>query len=138
MAAEKLGHSSATHAARYSSEEIGQEEKLYNMYHSGIGDTSYIVLQDQEFLTSRHLQETLSVRFPNHTAPVAYLSKAQQEIVEYLHGAPTTENQKHCLGLLATGEGKSETYLLPTVARAHLCHRSKMIIHVAPYGFLTG
>ena len=142
QAAEKLGHSSSTHAARYSSEEIGSEEQLYNKYHFGIGDTSHRILQDQEFLSKRILQETLTVRFPslanNNNGPVEYLSKGQQEVVEYLHGAPTTGNLQHCLGLLAAGDGKSEMYLLPTLARAYCHHRSKTIVYVGPYGFLTG
>ena len=144
QAAEKLGHSSATHASRYSSEEIGSEENGYNKYHLGIGDTSHLILQDQEFLSKWMLQETLRVQFPsmantshnNGGGPVTYLSKGQQDVVEYLHGAPTTNSRTHCFGLLATGDGKSETYLLPTLARAYFHHCSKTIVHVSPYSFL--
>ena len=136
-AVEKLGHSSSTHADRYATEEVGNEENLYDKYHLGIGDMSHLVLQDKEFLTPTILQETLRVRFPG-SGSVRYLSKQQQEMVEYLHGAPTTVSCTHFLGLLATGDGKSEIYLLPTLARAVFHHRSKTILHVSPYSFLAG
>jgi hypothetical protein len=57
--------------------------------------------------------------------------------VEFAYGRGSSE-QKHCLGLLSPGEGKSEVFIIPTIARRLANKKSKTIIHVSPYSFLAG
>jgi superfamily II DNA/RNA helicase len=45
---------------------------------------------------------------------------------------------RRCLGLLAPGDGKSESYIIPTIARHLANQRHKTIIHISPYSFLAG
>jgi hypothetical protein len=48
------------------------------------------------------------------------------------------DEKKHCMGLLPPGEGKSECFLIPSIARHIANQQSKTIIHVSPYSFLAG
>jgi hypothetical protein len=78
-------------------------------------------------------------RYPHAAQSVVlgtkYLSLGQKELVEFGYGGCEDFNQ-HCLGLLPPGEGKSETYLIPTIARRMASQQPRMIIHVSPYSFL--
>jgi superfamily II DNA helicase RecQ len=61
---------------------------------------------------------------------------SQKELVEFGYGHEA--GKRHCLGLLSPGSGKSEVYLVPTIARMLAKKSPKLIIHVSPYSFLTG
>jgi hypothetical protein len=50
-AAEKMGHSFATHLNTYSSYLVGGQENLYNLYHSAIGNTSHTLKSKVEVLS---------------------------------------------------------------------------------------
>ena len=133
MGSEMMGHSAATHKLKYSNLKLGskQQEAHFNRYHLAIGDTSHAAVQDKETLSCVHLQ--VAVR---HRHGQEYQSVAQKELVEARYRTPTSPT--HCLGLLAPGEGKSEVYILPTLARILMNLLSKTIVYVAPYNFLTG
>jgi hypothetical protein len=139
VGAEKMGHSMGTHAIKYSSQRIGTDESHFNKYHAAIGDTSYNKKNTQERLSLSHIRLAMESRYPHAASSVLgtkYLSLGQKELVEFGYGGCEDCNQ-HCLGLLPPGEGKSETYLIPTIARRMASHQPKMIIHVSPYSFLA-
>jgi superfamily II DNA helicase RecQ len=142
MAASKMGHSKMTHSMAYSSKRVGGEESHFNAYHFAIGDTSYNMSKLQSStLSLGDIRMAMSLRHAN-TAELNghnYLSPQQKELVEFGHGQidTTAQKQQHCFGLLAPGEGKSEVYIIPTIARQIGNQRSKMIIHVSPYNFLS-
>ena len=134
IGAKKMGHSATTHALKYSNVQVGEEEEHYNKYHSGIGDRSHATLLDKDHLSCHHLQKAMMLRHNQ-----GYMSEAQKELVESMYrmihaGGP----YMHYLGLLAPGEGKSEVYIIPTLARILSNHLHKTILHVSPYLFLAG
>jgi hypothetical protein len=136
-----MGHSMGTHAIRYSSQRIGIDESHFNKYHAAIGDLSYNKKNSQERLSLSHIRIAMESRYPHSCPPsivlgTKYLSLGQKELVEFAYGGSDDCNQ-HCLGLLPPGEGKSETYLIPTIARRMANHEPRMIIHVSPYSFLA-
>jgi superfamily II DNA helicase RecQ len=135
--AEKMGHSVETHKKKYASLLVGLEESHFDSYHFAIGDTSFDVRRNQRLLSVADLRQAMSCRYPTSTltATGKYLSVAQKELVEFGYRQETA--RKHCLGLLAPGSGKSEVYLIPTIARRLAKKSAKLIIHVSPYKFLT-
>jgi hypothetical protein len=137
-AAEKMGHSMTTHANKYASQKVGVEESHFDSYHFAIGDTSFDVRRSQTFVTIADLRQAIRCRYPTSTlsATANYLSLSQKELVEF--GYCQDSERRHCLGLLSPGSGKSEVYLVPTIARKLAKKIPKMIIHVSPYSFLTG
>jgi hypothetical protein len=141
MAASKMGHSKMTHSMVYSSQRFGGEESHFNAYHFAIGDTSYDMSKLQSStLSLGDIRMAMSLRYPSAKSSNGhnYLSPQQKELVEFGYGHDnTTRKQQHCFGLLAPGEGKSEVYIIPTIARRIGNQRSKMIIHVSPYNFLS-
>lgn len=139
IGASKMGHSMLTHALAYSSERLG-DESHFNAYHFAIGDTSYQLTKFKDnTLSLGHIRAAMNLRFPNAMSPDghSYLSLQQKELVEFAYG-PGSSNQQHCLGLLSPGDGKSESYIIPTIARQLANQRKKTIIHVSPYSFLAG
>ena len=140
IGASKMGHSSSTHASTYSSERVGSDEAHFNAYHFAIGDTSYHHLKCQKSMLSlSDLRSAMCLRYPFSISPHGnnYLSLQQKELVEFGYGSGSSQVQ-HCLGLLAPGDGKSECYIIPTIARHMANHKSKTIIHISPYSFLAG
>jgi hypothetical protein len=141
MAASKMGHSKMTHSMVYSSKRFGGEESHFNAYHFAIGDTSYEMSKLQSStLSLGDIRMAMSLRYPSAKSPDGhnYLSPQQKELVEFGYGHDdTTQKRQHCFGLLSPGEGKSEVYIIPTIARRIGNQRSKMIIHVSPYNFLS-
>jgi DEAD/DEAH box helicase len=138
LAAEKMGHSVSTHSTKYSSERTG-DESYFNSYHSALGETSFQVISDPNELSLFHIREAVQHRYPTSNAgDSAYLSMQQEELVEFGYGFSSQQEKKHCLGLMAPGEGKSECYIIPTIARHYANKKNKMIIHVSPYMFLAG
>jgi hypothetical protein len=131
IAASKMGHSSYTHATTYSSEGVGIEEMHFNCYHFALGDTSYQESKKKESLSLADLRAAMRLRYPG-TKPIDghnYLSLQQKELVEF--GYSSTKGQ-HCLGLLAPGGGKSDCYIIPTIARKIANQDCRTIIHVSP------
>jgi hypothetical protein len=89
-------------------------------------------------LSLADLRQAIQLRHPNcaSTASGIYLSVSQKELVEF--GYTPEMGSRHCLGFLPPGSGKSEVYLIPTIARQLSRRTKKLIIHVSPYSFLTG
>jgi superfamily II DNA helicase RecQ len=85
------------------------------------------------------LRAAMQLRHPTtmSTDGTNYLSLQQKELVEFGYGSGSCKKQ-HCLGLLAPGDGKSECYIIPTIARHFANHNCKTIIHISPYNFLAG
>lgn len=143
VAAQKMGHSSLTHALAYSSLQLGSEESHFDAYHFAIGDTSYEVSKFVAKLSLSDLRTAMRLRYPNPTSQSPskshehYLSVQQKELVEFGYGSVSSKPQ-HCLALLAPGEGKSECYIIPTIARILANQSSKTIIHISPFRFLAG
>ena len=139
IGASKMGHSTYTHATTYSTERVGSEEAHFDAYHSAIGDTSYQFLKCESTLSLSDLRSAMQLRFPKTWSSDghSYLSLQQKELVEFGYG-PGSNKKKHCLGLLAPGDGKSESYIIPTIARTLANLECKTIIHVSPYSFLAG
>jgi hypothetical protein len=139
IGAEKMGHSLATHGNKYASQRVGFDECHFEAYHFAIGDISYNILKNKtrSMLSLGDIRQAMRLRYPNSdSARGQYLSLQQKELVEFGYG-PGSSTDEHCLGLLAPGDGKSETYLIPTIARRLANKGSKMIIHVSPYSFLA-
>ncbi|KAI2498080.1 hypothetical protein MHU86_16390 [Fragilaria crotonensis] len=113
-----MGHSTFTHASTYSSERVGSEEAHFNAYHFALGDTSYGFSRCQNILSLANLRSAMQLRYPTSSTPEGhnYLSLQQKELVEFGYGMTFTKPQ-HCVALLAPGEGKSECYIIPTIAR---------------------
>ena len=141
MGASKMGHSSLTHAIAYSSHQLGSEEAHFDAYHFAIGDTSYEVAKFMTDLSLADLRAAMRLRYPTSQSPTKshdnYLSLQQKELVEFGYGSSFSKPQ-HCLTLLAPGEGKSECYIIPTIARLLANQSSKTIIHISPFRFLAG
>ncbi|KAI2503192.1 hypothetical protein MHU86_11295 [Fragilaria crotonensis] len=133
-----MGHSTFTHASTYSSERVGSEEAHFNAYHFALGDTSYGFSRCQNILSLANLRSAMQLRYPTSSTPEGhnYLSLQQKELVEFGYGMTFTKPQ-HCVALLAPGEGKSECYIIPTIARVLANQSTKTIIHVSPYRFLA-
>jgi DEAD/DEAH box helicase len=143
VAASKMGHSKMTHGVAYSSKRLGAEESHFNAYHFAIGDTSYQMSNLQSCkLSLGDIRMAMSLRYPKASISsnvYNYLSPQQKELVEFGYGGDndSLRKQQHCFGLLAPGEGKSEVFIVPTIARRIGNQQSKMIIHVSPYNFLA-
>ncbi|KAI2489103.1 hypothetical protein MHU86_25492 [Fragilaria crotonensis] len=133
-----MGHSTFTHASTYSSERVGSEEAHFNAYHFALGDTSYGFSRCQNILSLANLRSAMQLRYPTSSTPEGhnYLSLQQKELVEFGYGMTFTKPQ-HCVALLAPGEGKSECYIIPTIAQGLANQSTKTIIHVSPYRFLA-
>ena len=119
MGASKFGHSVKTHDNVYSSTRYGGVESHFNSYHFSIGDTSYEMPQLQSTtLSLGDIRAAMSLRYPKSISPDGhcYLSVNQKELVEFGHGHGSAGKQQHCFGLLSPGEGKSECYVIPTIA----------------------
>ena len=142
MGASKMGHSALTHSTAYSSQQVGSEEAHFNAYHFAIGDTSYQISKFLMRLSLSDLRNAVRLRFPNLVSPSNghdhYLSVQQKELVEFGYSAEFNNKPQHCIALLAPGEGKSESYIIPTIARNLANHKSKTIIHISPFRFLAG
>jgi hypothetical protein len=119
---------------------VGAEEAHFDAYHSAIGDTSYRQLQLRTTLSLADLRAAMQLRYPSSVSPEGhnYLSLQQKDLVEFGYGSGASSKVQHCLGLLAPGDGKSECYIIPTIARFLANQRRKTIIHISPYGFLSG
>ena len=142
VGASKFGHSVKTHDKVYASDRFGGAESHFNAYHFAIGDTSFDMSQIQSTtLSLGDIRSAMSLRYPKSLSSshggTSYLSATQKELVEFGHGHGSPGKQQHCFGLLAPGEGKSESYIIPTIARRLGNQRSQMIIHVSPYNFLA-
>ena len=140
MAASKMGHSKMTHGLAYSSERLGGDEAHFNVYHFAIGDTSYEMSKlRSNTLSLGDIRTAMSIRYPNARSSDGhnYLSLQQKELVEFAYGHEFRGKPQHCLCLLAPGEGKSESYIIPTIARHLGNQKSQTIIHVSPYNFLA-
>ena len=127
MAASKMGHSKMTHGLAYSSERLGGDEAHFNVYHFAIGDTSYEMSKLRfNTLSMGDIRTAMSIRYPNARSSDGhnYLSLQQKELVEFAYGHEFRGKPQHCLCLLAPGEGKSESYIIPTIAR-HLGNQKK-------------
>jgi Helicase conserved C-terminal domain len=133
----KMGHSKYTHARVYSSEMVDQEESHYNAYHFAIGDTSYQYRVCQSSVSLVNIRSAMQLRYPTSLSIDGhnYLSLQQKELVELGYGCCKPQ---HCIGLLAPGGGKSDCFIIPTIARDIANLDCKMIIHVSPYRFLAG
>ena len=68
MGSSKMGHSSNTHAATYSSERVGVDESHFKSYHMAIGDTSYDIAKNQCALSLVHIRQAMRLRHPNSIA----------------------------------------------------------------------
>jgi hypothetical protein len=139
VAASKFGHSERTHAVSYASQRHGCDEAYFNSFHFAIGDTSYNIANLQSsVLALGDIRSAMNLRYPNSVSAEGhkYLSIQQKELVEFAY-APSSNNPVHCFGLLAPGQGKSESYIIPTIAQRLANQKSKMIIHVSPYSFLA-
>jgi hypothetical protein len=139
VAASKFGHSERTHAVSYASQRYGGAETHFNAFHFAIGDTSYNLVNFQSSaLSLGDIRSAMNLRYPNSVSAEGhkYLSIQQKELVEFAY-APSSNNPLHCFGLLAPGQGKSESYIIPTIARQMANQKAKMIIHVSPYSFLA-
>jgi hypothetical protein len=64
------------------------------------------------------------------------LSIAQKELVEF--GRGHKDSKMRCFCLLASGQGKFMSHILPTIARCIAEKEAKLIIHISPYTFLAG
>ena len=141
VGASKMGHTSQTHAITYSSQQVGSEEAHFNAYHFAIGDTSYEISKSTTKLSIADLRKAMQLRYPTAQSPSKghghYLSVQQKELVEFGYSADFNNKAQHCLALLAPGEGKSECYIIPTIARHLANQKSKTIIHVSPFRFLA-
>ena len=139
VGASKMGHSTGTHATTYSSKRVGSEESHFDAYHFAIGDTSHQVLKCPTMLSLADLRSAMQLRHPTSVSTLGhnYISLQQKELVEFGYGSVLCKKQ-HCLGLLAPGEGKSESYIIPTIARHIANQKCKSIIHISPYNFLAG
>ena len=94
----------------------------------------------QNKLSLGDIRMAMSLRYPKamSTDGHNYLSPQQKELVEFGYGHNDLEvKQKHCFGLLAPGEGKSEVFIIPTIARRMANQCTKMIIHISPFNFLA-
>ena len=93
-------------------------------------------------LSLADLRNAVRLRYPSPVCPSNghdhYLSVQQKELVEFGYTAEFNSKPHHCLALLAPGEGKSESYIVPTIARLLANHKSKTIIHISPFRFLAG
>jgi len=139
VAASKFGHSERTHAVSYASKRLGGDETHFNAFHFAIGDISYDLLHLQSTaLALGDIRSAMNLRYPKSFSAERhnYLSIQQKELVEFAYGA-SSNNPLHCFGLLAPGQGKSDSYLIPTIARRLANQKGKMIIHVSPYSFLS-
>jgi DEAD/DEAH box helicase len=134
----KMGHTINTHSTTYASNKFNAEEPHYNAYHEALGDPSYNSTTKKSDLSLLDLRNAMQLRYPdsNVNGGNTYLSLNQKELVEFGYG-PGSNEKKHCIGLLAPGEGKSECFIIPTVARFIGNHPVKTIIYISPYSFLT-
>ena len=130
-----MGHSILTHAMAYSSERIGYEFH-FNAYHFAISDTSFQLPYFQvSLLSSGDLRIAMSFQHPNSLSIVGhnYLLMQQKELVEYAYGSCALSSKpRHCLALLAPGEGKSEVYIIPISLLESWPTETKTILHVSP------
>ncbi len=137
-----MGHSSLTHAITYSSQQVGSEEARFIVYHFAIGDTSYLISKSASKISLADLRKAMQLRYPTAPSPSNghdhYLSVQQKELVEFGYSVDFNNKPQHCLALLAPGEGKSESYIIPTIARQLANQKPKTIIHVTPFRFLAG
>jgi DEAD/DEAH box helicase len=138
IGAKKMGHTTSTHEAIYSNEIVGRDEPHFKTYHIAIGDSSYDYLMDNTILSIACIRKAMSIRYPlsDFSDGHNYLSLQQKELVEFSYGS-SSHSRKHCIALLAPGEGKSECFIIPTIARHIANQTSKTIIYVSPYGFLS-
>jgi hypothetical protein len=124
-----------------SSERVGSDEAHFNAYHFAIGDTSYQLLKcrtNKLSLADLTCGNATSVsHFIVSNLVITISPWNRKQLVEYGYGASLSQVQ-HCLGLLAPGDGKSESYIIPTIARHLANQRYKTIIHISPYSFLAG
>jgi len=125
----------------YSSERTGNDETHFKTYHLELGD-SFEYNKKKTNLSLLQLRMAMSVRYPTTTCAGGslkyYLSLSQKELVEFGYGCHQSHSTfKHCLALLPPGGGKSETYLIPIIARILANMRRKIIIHKSPYRFLA-
>jgi len=141
VGASKFGHSAKTHENVYSSERFGGAEAHFNSYHFAIGDTSYEMSHLQSTTISLgDIRAAMSLRYPKSISSSdghLYLTVKQKALVEFGYGHQSPGKHQHCFGLLAPGEGKSECYIIPSIARRLGNQRPRMIIHVSPYNFLA-
>jgi superfamily II DNA helicase RecQ len=140
IAASKFGHSERTHAVSYASKRLDGDETHFNAFHFGIGDTSHdIVMLQSTALSLGDIRSAMNLRYPKSLSVEGhkYLSIQQKDLVEFAYGPSSNNPLHHCFGLLAPGQGKSESYIIPTIARRLANQKGKMIIHVSPYSFLS-
>jgi hypothetical protein len=135
--ATKMGHSMITHSLKYSSEIVGSDEAHFDCYHEAIGDPSVKKMEESsdEVLSLYYIREAMRLRH-GMVHGSNYLSSDQKELVEFAYGSGGSN--VHCIALLGPGEGKSECYIIPTMARHLANQRAKTIIHISPYCFLMG
>ncbi|KAI2495243.1 hypothetical protein MHU86_19297 [Fragilaria crotonensis] len=128
VAASKMGHSKMTHGVAYSSKRLRAEESHFNAYHFAIGDTSYEMSK-----TNCANSHWVIFGWQCHRVPKAissdghnYLSSQQKELVEFGYGChdDSMQMQQHCFDF-SPGEGKSEVFIIPTIARRIGNQRSK-------------
>jgi hypothetical protein len=135
IGAAKMGHTAGTHLKSYSNQ-IEVSEEHYNLYHSAIGDLSHLWKYTSDKLTIEDVSKAMRLRYPQpDLTKSCYLTCQQKELVEFGYRAGSVPS--HCVGLLAPGEGKSECYLVPTLARKLSKKDDKTIIYVSPYNFLA-
>ncbi|KAI2495403.1 hypothetical protein MHU86_19117 [Fragilaria crotonensis] len=81
----------------------------------------------------------MSLRYPKSISSDGhlYLTVKQKALVEFGYGHQPPGKDQHSFGLLAPGEGMSECYIIPSIARRLGNQRARMIIHVSPYNFLA-
>jgi superfamily II DNA helicase RecQ len=116
---------------------VDQEESHYNAYHFAIGDTSFHHKTCPSSVSLADLRAAMQLRYPLSSCVDGhrYLSLQQKELVEFGYGCGKPQ---HCIGLLSPGGGKSDCYIVPTIARSLAFQDCRMIIHVSPYSFLAG
>jgi hypothetical protein len=134
-----MGHSTFTHASNYSTERVGSKEAHFDAYNSTIGDTSHQLLKCPRMLSLSDHRRAMKLRFPNSLSldESSYLSLQQKDLVEFDYGRGPSKKQ-HCLDLLSPGDEKSESHIIPTIARSLANQECKTIIHISPYSFLDG
>jgi hypothetical protein len=135
IGAAKMGHTAGTHLKSYSNQ-IEVSEDHYNLYHSAIGDLSHSWKYTSDKLTIEDISKAMRLRYPQaDVTKSCYLTCQQKELIQFGYHAGSVPS--HCVGLLAPGEGKSECYLVPTLARKLSKKDDKTIIYVSPYNFLA-
>jgi hypothetical protein len=111
-----MGHSFATHLSTSSSYVVGGQEMFYNSYHSASGDKSYAMKSKGEVWSIGDLWLAMKSCNPTSDYTKAYfLSIAQKELVEF--GRGHKDSKMHCAYLLAPGQGKSMSFIFPTISR---------------------